>query len=188
MLFDVTMIVAESSGAAEVKNNASNVAAPVTEEGDAELKAKAAAQRLEWVADALRTSSFLEVDDEGKRVRRVTESQEPKGQFERGIHASSCFSDEDATLQKRIEELFGQVWEEKRSSHEANRGYDIQNGLIRDCGRGGRVCSESWPSGSHILQGKPSHAIANAIVIGLDKGGSPVLPLFSSAQKATQRI
>ncbi|KAG6809078.1 hypothetical protein H0H93_016129, partial [Arthromyces matolae] len=129
---DVTMTVAEGSVAAEAKTDASNVVAPVTEEGDAELKEKAAAQiefyfadanlpfdkfmwtlytkdpdhwvpvetvasfkrmrefatrGLEWVADALRTSSFLEVDAEGKRVRRVTEVQEPKGQFERSVYA-----------------------------------------------------------------------------------------------------
>ncbi|KAF8056037.1 hypothetical protein FPV67DRAFT_1534911 [Lyophyllum atratum] len=60
----------------------------------------------EWVARALRTSDFLEVDEAGKKVRRRTEVQEPKGQFERSVYAKG-FPDEDPTLQRRLEDFFG---------------------------------------------------------------------------------
>lgn len=40
-----------------------------------------------WVADALRKSEELEVDEAGENVRRRTEVQPPKGQFERSIYA-----------------------------------------------------------------------------------------------------
>lgn len=44
---------------------------------------------VEWVANALRLSEFLEVDEAGTKVRRRTEVQEPKGQFERSVYAVS---------------------------------------------------------------------------------------------------
>ena len=41
-----------------------------------------------WVADALRQGSTeLEVDAAGENVRRRTEVQPPKGQFERSVYA-----------------------------------------------------------------------------------------------------
>jgi lupus La protein len=46
-----------------------------------------ASQGVEWVAKALRLSDELEVDETGTKVRRRTEVQEPKGQFERSIYA-----------------------------------------------------------------------------------------------------
>ncbi|KAG6862976.1 hypothetical protein C0993_000732 [Termitomyces sp. T159_Od127] len=64
------------------------------------------ARGTDWVVAALRTSAFLEVDDEGKRVRRRTEVQEPKGDFERSVYAKG-FPDEEPTLQKRLEDFFG---------------------------------------------------------------------------------
>ena len=42
---------------------------------------------LPWVVDALRTSDELEVDAAGENVRRRTEVQPPKGQFERSVYA-----------------------------------------------------------------------------------------------------
>jgi hypothetical protein len=42
---------------------------------------------VQWVADALRTSAELEVSEDGTKVRRRTEVQEPKGAFERSIYA-----------------------------------------------------------------------------------------------------
>ena len=42
---------------------------------------------LPWVADALRTSTELEVSEDGTKVRRRTEVQEPKGAFERSVYA-----------------------------------------------------------------------------------------------------
>lgn len=78
---------------------------------------------VEWVAKALRLSEELEVDETGTKVRRRTEVQEPKGQFERSVYAvcpsslsnlatfSLCsqkgFPEEDPTLQLKLEEFFG---------------------------------------------------------------------------------
>lgn len=46
------------------------------------------AKGVAWLADALRANStFLEVDETGTKVRRTTEPQEPKNQFERSIYA-----------------------------------------------------------------------------------------------------
>ena len=42
---------------------------------------------LEWVVKALQLSEELEVDAAGENVRRKTEVQPPKGQFERSIYA-----------------------------------------------------------------------------------------------------
>ncbi|KNZ71906.1 La like protein [Termitomyces sp. J132] len=64
------------------------------------------ARGVDWVVAALRTSTFLEVDAEGKRVRRRTEVQKPKGQYERSVYAKG-FPDEEPTLQKRLEAFFG---------------------------------------------------------------------------------
>jgi lupus La protein len=44
----------------------------------------------EWVMKALRLSEELEVDESGTKVRRHSEFQEPKGQFERSIYAVRC--------------------------------------------------------------------------------------------------
>ena len=41
----------------------------------------------DWVVDALKTSEELEVDAAGENVRRRTEVQPPKGQFERSVYA-----------------------------------------------------------------------------------------------------
>ena len=45
----------------------------------------------EWILKALRLSEELEVDESGTNVRRRTEVQEPKGQFERSVYAVRCF-------------------------------------------------------------------------------------------------
>lgn len=45
---------------------------------------------VEWVANALRLSDDLEVDETGTKVRRTKELQEPKDQFERSIYAVSA--------------------------------------------------------------------------------------------------
>jgi hypothetical protein len=42
---------------------------------------------VQWVADVLRTSDELDVSEDGTKVRRRTEVQEPKGAFERSIYA-----------------------------------------------------------------------------------------------------
>jgi lupus La protein len=46
---------------------------------------------VEWVAKALRLSEELEVDETNTKVRRRTEVQEPKNQFERSIYAVRVF-------------------------------------------------------------------------------------------------
>src|ERR1700734_2020873 len=53
---------------------------------------------VEWVAKALRMSSELEVDETSTKVRRTTEIQEPKDQFERSIYAVSAILCRTATL------------------------------------------------------------------------------------------
>jgi lupus La protein len=42
---------------------------------------------LEWVTNAIRLSDFLQVDETGTNVRRITEPQPPKNQFERSVYA-----------------------------------------------------------------------------------------------------
>ncbi|PPR05429.1 hypothetical protein CVT26_011307 [Gymnopilus dilepis] len=61
----------------------------------------------EWLANAIRLSTFLEVDETGTKVRRTTEPQEPKNQFERSVYAKG-FGEEDETLQGRLEDFFSQ--------------------------------------------------------------------------------
>ena len=86
----------------------------------------------EWVADALKKSEELEVDAAGENVRRRTEVQPPKGQFERSVYAVRCppfripvcarvelsrlvrrtgdpqkgFGKEEPGLQKKLEDFF----------------------------------------------------------------------------------
>ncbi|TFY80739.1 hypothetical protein EWM64_g3278, partial [Hericium alpestre] len=60
---------------------------------------------LPWVVDALRASEELEVDEEGKNVRRRHEVQEPKGQFDRSIYAKG-FEAEVPDLQEKLERFF----------------------------------------------------------------------------------
>jgi len=45
------------------------------------------ANGTEWLADAIKLSDFLEVDDTGTKVRRTTEPQEPKNQLQRSVYA-----------------------------------------------------------------------------------------------------
>ncbi|KAJ3864375.1 hypothetical protein EV359DRAFT_41175 [Lentinula novae-zelandiae] len=61
---------------------------------------------VQWVADVLKSSEYLEVDEGGENVRRRTEVQEPKGQFERSVYAKGFGTDESKDLQLRLEELF----------------------------------------------------------------------------------
>lgn len=46
---------------------------------------------LPALAALLRTSEELEVDEEGKNVRRKREVEEPKGQWERSVYAVRYF-------------------------------------------------------------------------------------------------
>ncbi|EGO20269.1 hypothetical protein SERLADRAFT_477685, partial [Serpula lacrymans var. lacrymans S7.9] len=66
-----------------------------------------AALGVVWIAKALRTSTELEVDEAGENVRRRTEVQEPKGQFERSVYAKG-FGKEEPELQKKLEDFFNQ--------------------------------------------------------------------------------
>ncbi|PCH43220.1 hypothetical protein WOLCODRAFT_138250 [Wolfiporia cocos MD-104 SS10] len=60
---------------------------------------------LDWVADALRLSTELEVSADGAQVRRRTEPQPPKDQFERSIYAKGFGAEVDG-LQKQLEQFF----------------------------------------------------------------------------------
>ncbi|EIW80773.1 hypothetical protein CONPUDRAFT_166191 [Coniophora puteana RWD-64-598 SS2] len=64
----------------------------------------------EWLVDALRASEELELDESGEGVRRLTELQPPKGQFERlgPVLRPKGFGSEDSGLQKKLEESFNQ--------------------------------------------------------------------------------
>ena len=42
---------------------------------------------VQWVVDVLRTSAELEMSEDGAKVRRRTEVQEPKGAFDRSVYA-----------------------------------------------------------------------------------------------------
>ena len=44
----------------------------------------------EWLANAIKLSDFLEVDESATKVRRTTEPQEAKNQLERSVYAVSC--------------------------------------------------------------------------------------------------
>ncbi|KAJ3568579.1 hypothetical protein NP233_g5616 [Leucocoprinus birnbaumii] len=60
---------------------------------------------MDWLLDALKDSTFLEVDESKTNVRRITEVQEPKNQFERSVYAKG-FGEEETTLQGRLEDFF----------------------------------------------------------------------------------
>ena len=45
---------------------------------------------VEWIANALSESEYLEVDETKTKVRRLDEVKEPKGQLERSIYAVRC--------------------------------------------------------------------------------------------------
>ncbi|KAF9235425.1 hypothetical protein BU15DRAFT_89588 [Melanogaster broomeanus] len=65
----------------------------------------------EIVLRALKTSTDLEVDEKEENVRRRTEVQKPKDQFERSVYAKG-FGEDVPGLQKQLEEFFekyGQV-------------------------------------------------------------------------------
>ncbi|KAH9993373.1 hypothetical protein BJV77DRAFT_1067241 [Russula vinacea] len=67
---------------------------------------------VEWVAGVLRTSVELEVSEDGTKVRRRTEVQEPKGAFERSVYAkglvrSSRASTEPRAILRQIRESCG---------------------------------------------------------------------------------
>ncbi|KLO15596.1 hypothetical protein SCHPADRAFT_902232 [Schizopora paradoxa] len=58
-----------------------------------------------WIVEALKTSDQLEVDESNTKLRRRSEVQEPKGQFERSIYAKG-FGEETPDLQKKLEDFF----------------------------------------------------------------------------------
>jgi lupus La protein len=59
---------------------------------------------IPWIADVLRTSSSLEVDEAGENVRRKEEVKPPSGQFERSVYAKG-FGEEVDGLQLELEEF-----------------------------------------------------------------------------------
>lgn len=61
------------------------------------------------LAEALKSSAALEVDETNTKVRRRTEVTEPKGQFERSVYAVSCQPLCD-TPQRRSDRFF---WDRK---------------------------------------------------------------------------
>lgn len=63
------------------------------------------AQGVPWIADVLRRSSELEVDEAGTNVRRKREVQPPSGQLERSVYAKG-FGEEVDGIQLEVEEFF----------------------------------------------------------------------------------
>ncbi|GJE89046.1 La protein-like protein [Phanerochaete sordida] len=61
----------------------------------------------DWLANALKSSASLEVDETNSKVRRRTEVTEPKGQFERSVYAKG-FGEEVPGLQQKLEAFFNQ--------------------------------------------------------------------------------
>ncbi|CDO75997.1 hypothetical protein BN946_scf184780.g4 [Trametes cinnabarina] len=64
---------------------------------------------FENLVNALRSSEELEVDEKGEKIRRRTEVQPPKGQFERSVYAAreqKGFGKEEPGLQKKLEDFF----------------------------------------------------------------------------------
>jgi lupus La protein len=60
-----------------------------------------------WVAEQLRKSEFLEVDESGENVRRRTEPQPPKDVFDRSVYAKGFGTDEkDGKLLTEIQTFF----------------------------------------------------------------------------------
>ena len=79
----------------------------------------------DFILRALKTSTELEVDDEGENVRRVTELQKPRDQFERSVYAVRSFSFSESAL--RVCD-----W---------THGVDVNR---KGSGRRNRVCNRNW--------------------------------------------
>jgi len=60
---------------------------------------------MPWIVGALKSSDQLEVDESDTKIRRRSEVQEPKGQFERSIYAKG-FGKEVPDIQKNLEIFF----------------------------------------------------------------------------------
>ncbi|TFY55179.1 hypothetical protein EVJ58_g8410, partial [Rhodofomes roseus] len=61
---------------------------------------------IPWITNALRMSTELEVSEDGTKVRRRTEVQPPKDQFERSIYAKGFGEEEDTETQRKLEDFF----------------------------------------------------------------------------------
>ncbi|KAF4611811.1 hypothetical protein D9613_003940 [Agrocybe pediades] len=66
------------------------------------------AEGMEFLAKAVKNSTFLEVDPTGTKVRRTTEPQEPKAVFERSVYAKGLPEEETDDLQGKLEDFFEQ--------------------------------------------------------------------------------
>ncbi|KAI9435818.1 hypothetical protein H4582DRAFT_2112245 [Lactarius indigo] len=60
---------------------------------------------VEWVANVLRTSTVLQVSEDGTKVRRRAEVQKPKDAFDRSVYAKG-FGEEVPGLQRNLEQFF----------------------------------------------------------------------------------
>jgi hypothetical protein len=95
---------------------------------------------MDWVVKALQLSEELEVDETNTKVRRRTEVQEPKDQFQRSIYAvrrSACFCfvfiynervserfwEGRTHSSAKIGRLLWQVWQGQCSANETHRQY-----------------------------------------------------------------
>lgn len=62
---------------------------PISTVGSFKRMREFSAHGNEWLANAIKLSDFLEVDETGTKVRRTTEPQEAKNQLERSVYAVS---------------------------------------------------------------------------------------------------
>lgn len=101
----------------------------------------------EWLLDALKQSTLLEVDESQTNVRRTTEVQEPKNQMERSVYAVCAvmmvatlwhwlvilnqkgFGEEEPMLQERLEEFFNQYGKTNvvRMRREDNKKFKVHS-------------------------------------------------------------
>lgn len=73
---------------------------------------------VEWVAEALKLSDSLEVDEAKTKVRRKTEVTEPRDQFQRSIYAVRFSVLFNALISLPF---FSERVRRRRNSHLANR-------------------------------------------------------------------
>ncbi|KAG5219774.1 long-chain fatty acid-CoA ligase [Salix suchowensis] len=106
------------------------------------------ARGLDWVVKAVRLSEELELDAEGVNVRRTTEVQEPKDQFERSVYAVSrsgsrnwweklscihrkALGMKTASFKESLKRS-SKIWEDERCTHETGREEGFQGLCFRE--------------------------------------------------------
>ena len=79
-----------------------------------------AANGHDFILRALKTSTELEIDDTGEHVRRMTEVQKPKDQFERSVYAVRVFFSDSVSS----ENMDSHIWCRRKALERMNRIYN----------------------------------------------------------------